>query len=185
MSRRAVFLDLNGTLVMPLLVDRLDQLQVVAGVETGIGMLSRAGFACPVVTIQSRIGKGIFSLDQFLDWFETFRSALGRTGAHISGPYVCPHRFKDPCECKKPSPFLYQRAAREHGLDLQRSFVIGDSAMDVAAARGFGGRGCLVRTGNGRDEREVTRARADAAFIAESFVEAVNWVLEQRDVSDG
>ena len=168
---------------MPLLVDSLDQLQVVAGVESAIGKLSRAGLACPVVTIQSRIAKGVFSVEQFLDWFETFRSALGRTGAHIAGPYVCPHRFKGPCECKKPSPFLYQQAAREHGLDLQRSFVIGDSAIDVAAARGCDGRGCLVRTGYGRDEREVTRARADAAFIADSFVEAVNWVLEQPDVA--
>jgi D-glycero-D-manno-heptose 1,7-bisphosphate phosphatase len=181
MTTRAVFLDLNGTLVMPLVVERPDQLQVIDGIPGAVARLSQAGFACPVVTIQSRIAKGQFSMDQFLEWFETFRAELREAGGHILGPYVCPHRFKDPCACKKPSPLLYQRASHDHGLDLPRSFVIGDSAADVAAARSFGGCGCLVRTGYGSDEGEVARARPDASYIAASFAEAVSWVLRQPE----
>ena len=181
MNTRAAFLDLNGTLVMPLLVESPNQLQLLDGVGAAVEKLSRAGLKCPVVTIQSRIAKGLFSMDQFLTWFGTLRAELDDLGGHVVGPYVCPHRFKEPCECKKPSPFLYRLAAQEHGLDLRRSFVIGDSADDVAAAHGFGGRGCLVRTGYGSDEREVARAQPFASFIADSFADAVNWVLDQPD----
>lgn len=164
---------------MPLLVEAPSQLRLIAGIGAAVAELSKAGLICPVVTIQSRISKGLFSMDQFLNWFREFRAELGELGGHVVGPYVCPHRFKDPCECKKPAAFLYRLAADEHGLNLRRSFVIGDSAADVAAAHGFGGRSCLVRTGYGSDEREVARAQPYAPFIADSFADAVNWVLDQ------
>jgi D-glycero-D-manno-heptose 1,7-bisphosphate phosphatase len=183
MFERAVFLDLNGTLVMPILVDHPNHLRPISGVGAAVARLSAAGFTCPVVTIQSRIAKGLFSMEQFLNWFESFSEELAEAGGRVVGPYVCPHRFKDRCECKKPSPFLYERAAKEHGLDLRRSFVIGDSAADVESAHRFGGRGCLVRTGYAEDDREVARAKPYAAVIADSFPDAVNWVLAQPDAA--
>jgi D-glycero-D-manno-heptose 1,7-bisphosphate phosphatase len=166
---------------MPVVVERLDQLRPIPGVSSAIAMLSKAGFVCPVVTIQSRIAKGIFSTEQFLDWFGRFSAELGEAGGHVVGPYVCPHRFKEPCECKKPDPFLYKLAAKQHGIDLRRSFVIGDSAADVGAAHNFGGHGCLVRTGRGSDEREVARAHQYDPFVADSLADAVNWVLDQSE----
>src|SRR5260370_14066014 len=132
MKQRAVFLDLNGTLVLPIKPDRLNDLTLIDGVSQAIARLSRAGFLCPVVTIQSRIAKGLFSMEEFHRWFDDFSAGLNACGAEIVGPYVCPHRFSEPCACKKPSTLLYARAPWVLRDDFQRSLVIGSSADDVS-----------------------------------------------------
>jgi D-glycero-D-manno-heptose 1,7-bisphosphate phosphatase len=179
MNQRAVFLDLNGTLVLPIKPDSLNDLTSIEGAGQAIARLSRAGFLCPVVTVQSRIAKGVFSAQEFHHWFDGFSAGLRICGAELVGPYVCPHRFTEPCACKKPSTLLYEQAAREHGIHLQASFVIGDSADDVSAASRFGGQGCLVRTGWADDPGELKRAAPYTSFVAESLREAVNWILSR------
>lgn len=96
------------------------------------------------------------------------------------GPYVCPHRFAEPCPCKKPNVLLYERAASEHQLSATNCFVIGDSPDDVRAARRLGARGCLVRTGWASDPRVVETALPDAAIIADSLAHAVDWILDSE-----
>lgn len=179
MRQRAVFLDLNGTLVLPIKPQSLNELTQIENAGSEIARLSGAGFLCPVITVQSRINKGVFSLEEFLNWFDSFASSVRISGAYLLGPYVCPHRFNEPCECKKPSTFLYRLAAEEHGIDLQRSFVIGDSVEDVCAAKQFGGQGCLVRTGWAKDIAVVERALPYSSFVAESLGRAVDWILAQ------
>jgi D-glycero-D-manno-heptose 1,7-bisphosphate phosphatase len=178
--RAGVFLDLGGTLVEPLKPERLEQLTLIPGVTEGVARLSAAGFVCPVVTVQSRIAKGIFSAADFERWFASFAATLRDRGALVVGPYVCPHRFAEPCACKKPNPLLYERAALEHGIDVTKSFVIGDSPDDVRAARRIGARGCLVRTGWAADPRVVQDAAPDATVIVASFEEAVDWILDSQ-----
>jgi D-glycero-D-manno-heptose 1,7-bisphosphate phosphatase len=177
MRRNAVFLDLNGTLVLPLKQESLKDLTLIEGAAQAVARLSKAGFLCPVVTVQSRISKGVFSADEFRQWFNEFSTGLSGCGAYVVGPYICPHRFRESCQCKKPSTFLYEMAAREHSIDLQRSFVIGDSVEDVWAAHLFGGRGCLVRTGWAESPLVVEDAKPYASFVAESLSTAVDWVL--------
>jgi D-glycero-D-manno-heptose 1,7-bisphosphate phosphatase len=178
---RAVFFDLNGTLVSPIKVDRLSELRMVDGAAAAVARLSAAGFVCPVVTVQGRIAKGFFSLEEFQGWFTMLADRFREHGAEIVGPYVCPHRFREPCHCKKPNTFLYEQAAADHGIDLGRSFLIGDSAADVEAASRFGGRGCLVRTGWAADEREVQRAMPYASHVARSVGDAATWILRQPE----
>ena len=183
MLRPAVFLDLNGTLVGPLKPDRLEQMTLLPGAVDAVARLSAAGFICPVVTVQSRVGKGIFSLPEFENWFGHFAAGLRMRGALIVGPYVCPHRLADPCPCKKPNTLLYDRAATEHQIDPPASFVIGDSPEDVRAAKRIGARGCLVRTGWAADPRIMESALADASVIVESIVDAVDWILQLHPVA--
>lgn len=180
MKRRGVFLDLNGTLVVPLKQERLDELTLIPGVVESIAKLTAAGFVCPVVTVQSRIAKGLFSMADFQNWFATFAANLKAQGAHVVGPYVCSHRRAEPCPCKKPNVLLYDHAAADHQLVRADCFVIGDSPEDVAAARRLGARGCLVRTGWASDPRVVEQARPDATIIVDSFAEAVNWILSLK-----
>ena len=179
MRRRAVFLDLNGTIVMPIKPRSLSELTLIENAGQAIARLSRAGFLCPVVTVQSRINKGVFSQEDFQQWFSNFALELRVCGAEVLGPYVCPHRFREPCQCKKPSTFLYELAAKDHRIDLQRSFVIGDSVEDVCAARQFGGQGCLVRTGWAENPAVIERAAPYGPFVAESLGRAVDWILGQ------
>ena len=177
MSRPGVFLDLNGTLVEPLKQERLAELTLIPGVAEAVARLTAAGFVCPVVTVQSRIAKGLFSMADFRAWFADFAADLEVRGARIVGPYVCPHRYGEPCPCKKPNVLLYERAASEHQLTAGDCFVIGDSPDDVRAARHLGARGCLVRTGWASDPRVVETALPDAIIVADSFAQAVDWIL--------
>lgn len=176
-DKRAVFLDLGGTLVEPLKPERLDELTLIPGTIEAIARLTAAGFVCPVVTVQSRIAKGLFTAEEFAFWFTTFAANLADRGASIVGPYVCPHRYKEACACKKPNILLYERAARQHGIDVTKSFVVGDSPDDVRAAKRLGAKGCLVRTGWAVDMRVVETAAPDATVVVASLTAAVDWIL--------
>ncbi len=171
------FLDLNGTLVTPTKVDRLEDLAVIPGAAAAVAGLCRGGFRCFVVTVQSRIERGAFTESQFLTWFRRFAEEMAMEGAVLEGPYVCPHRGHGHCTCKKPLAGLYERAAEERGLELEGAVVIGDSAADMQAAERFGGVGCLVRTGWAADDANYALARPHAAYVGSDLNEVVNWVL--------
>jgi D-glycero-D-manno-heptose 1,7-bisphosphate phosphatase len=175
--RRGVFLDLNGTLVLPLKPDRLDELTLIPGAAEAVARLSTAGFVCPVVTVQSRIAKGVFSSADFHAWFAGFVADLDTQGARLLGPYVCPHRLVEACACKKPHGLLYERAAQEHRIDVGGSFVIGDTLDDMRAARLLGAKGCLVRSGWPVTPEVAEAATPYASVVVDSVVEAVDWIL--------
>src|SRR5215203_4243777 len=107
MGTPAVFLDLSGTLVLPILVNHTQELQPIADAASAVARLSSAGFLCPVVTVQSRIEKGIFTEAAFLDWFAGFAEQMRGAGALLLGPYVCPHRYRTKCVCAKPATVLH------------------------------------------------------------------------------
>ena len=178
-EQRAVFLDLNGTVVLPLKQDSLDEMTLISGSDVAITRLLALGFVCPVVTVQSRIEKGLFTEAAFRAWFADF---FGNKGLDVKGPYVCPHRFDHLCPCEKPNSCLYQQAAEELSLNLRRSYTMGDSPQDVEAACRFGGTGCLVRTGWAADVRVVEEARASAAFIGDTITDAVEWIVSREDL---
>ena len=177
MAAKTVFLDLAGTIVMPLKPESLDEIWPLPGAVEAIAHLCAAGFRCPVVTVQARIEKGLFTENEFRQWFQVFAAGIKQQGALLEGPYVCPHRFATPCRCKKPSTLLYERAAEELGLQLAGAFVVGDSAADMEAASRLGGVGCLVRTGWAQDEVEVVRARTHSSFVAADLAAAAEWIL--------
>ena len=177
-ANRAVFLDLNGTLVLPLKQETLEEMYLIAGADVAVQRLLAVGFLCPVVTVQARIEKGLFSEQDFIDWFKKF---FGKHGLDVKGPYVCPHRFSNPCTCKKPSPLLYERAAKDLDLSLSQSYIVGDSPEDIQAAIAFGGTGCLVRTGWAANDRVVEKARSTADVICPSIAEAVDWIIAQEE----
>ena len=186
---RAVFLDLNGTIVLPLKQESLDEMTLIPGADLAIVRLLAAGFLCPVVTVQARIAKGLFTESEFRAWFADF---FGNLGLDVKGPYICPHRYNDSCPCQKPNSFLYEQAAADWSIDLRRSYTIGDSPQDVEAARRFGGTGCLVRTGWAAEDKFLDEARPFAAFIGDSISDAVEWVVnreqkngEQRQAANG
>jgi histidinol-phosphate phosphatase family protein len=186
-SERAVFLDLNGTLVLPLKPESLDEMTLIPDADLAVMRLLAAGFLCPIVTVQARIEKGLFSESEFRAWFADF---FGNLRLDVKGPYICPHRYDHSCPCQKPNSFLYERAASDWSLDLRRSYTIGDSPQDVEAACRFGGTGCLVRTGWAGEDKFLEEARPFAAVIGDSLTDVVEWLVarepngEQRQAAD-
>lgn len=172
-SRHGVFLDLNGTLVLPVQVDRPVEYRPIPGAAEAVALLCDAGFVCPVITVQSRIEKGKFSEAEFRGWFRSFRTGLAEHRAFLEGLYICPHRYGNPCACKNTGGALYRRAAAELQIDLASSFVVGDSLDDMEAARSLGCTGILVRTGG-----HVTPEVKELCYhIAEDVLAASLWIV--------
>jgi len=180
-KRRAVFVDRDGTLNVN--IDYLSDpagYQLYPGVAEGLRMLRQAGYFLVVITNQSGIGRGLFTEEALERVHGRMRELLAREGASIDALYFCPHRPDEGCACRKPGTALFERAAREHGIELGRSFVIGDMGLDIEAGRRMGARTALVPEPRNRDrtlkEMEGWGFRPD--FIGPDFLSAVRWILD-------
>jgi histidinol-phosphate phosphatase family protein len=172
---RFVFIDRDGTLVRDLgYTHRIEDYELLPGVAAGLRRLLDAGYRLAVITNQSGIGRGYYSVEQYAGFQAHLTSDLARQGVAIEASYFCPHQPEADCPCRKPRPALLHRAERELGADLARSWVIGDSAIDVELAERGGCRGA-VRVLTGRDA--PSGETAPAACCAASFEEAAEIVL--------
>lgn len=153
-GRPAVFLDRDGTVIADrhYLADP-DGVSLLHGAAEAIARLNRAGIPVLLVTNQSGIGRGFFSEVDFVAVQERMLQLLAAEGARLDGVYHCPHApdYEPPCDCRKPGLGLFRRAAAEHGLDLARSWYIGDRVRDVAPAAQLGGSAILVGGGHPDD----------------------------------
>jgi D-glycero-D-manno-heptose 1,7-bisphosphate phosphatase len=191
MSRPAVFLDRDGTLIEERgYIDRLDMLELFPWTGDALRLLRRAGFATVVITNQSAIGRGLID-EAFLD---TLHRELNRklrpAGAVIDRYYYCPHfveskieRYRQVCRCRKPAPGLIEQACREMDLDPALSVMVGDRWLDVACARAAGTRAVLVRSGHGEREAGTPPEGAHADAILNNLMEAVGWILRNSSRS--
>jgi histidinol-phosphate phosphatase family protein len=151
-----------------------DQIHLLPNAAEAIVDLNRAGLFVVVVTNQSGIARGLVTEEEYALVASRLESRLGDRGARIDATYYCPHGPDDvpPCECRKPLPGMFERAARDHGLDLKSSFYIGDRSRDVIAGIRAGGVGYLIE---GTEPDGV--AAAIGAVSVRSLREAVDRVL--------
>jgi D-glycero-D-manno-heptose 1,7-bisphosphate phosphatase len=152
-----VFLDRDGVIVenRDAYIRCWDDVAFVPGAVEALVRLAASPFAVVVVTNQSAVGRGLLSLDEALRINRQIVDVLVRAGARVDGAYLCPHHPEDDCACRKPRPGLLEQAAREHDLDLGRSWLVGDALSDLEAGRAVGARAVLVRTGRGRAQAEL------------------------------
>ena len=149
-ARPFVFLDRDGTLLEEReYAHRPADYAPLPGAHQAVAQLRAAGFGVVVVTNQSGIGRGRYSAADYARFEAILRDDFAAHAAPLDGCYHCPHTPEAGCACRKPGTALALRAAREHGIDLARSWVIGDKDIDVALARALGCRAVLVRTGHG------------------------------------
>jgi D-glycero-D-manno-heptose 1,7-bisphosphate phosphatase len=156
-GRPAVFLDRDGTVVVERdYLARAEDVRLLPGAADAIRRLRQAGFAVVLVTNQSGIARGLYTEDDYRAVQARLESLLEDARAPVDATYYCPHHpdFTGPCDCRKPGPGMYRRAARELGLAPERSWFVGDKLSDVEAAGPFGGRAVLVRTGYGREHEQ-------------------------------
>ena len=180
--RPAVFLDRDGTIIEEVgYLKEPSQVKLIRGAAAGIRRLNEAGVPVVVVTNQAGVGRGYFAESAVAGVHaELARQLEGGGGARWDAVYYCPHHPDAGCDCRKPLPGMFRRAAAEHGLDLARSFVIGDKASDVEAGRRIGCRTVLVLTGYGA--RQLERAR-EGGFtpdhVADDLDVSTRWVLHE------
>jgi D-glycero-D-manno-heptose 1,7-bisphosphate phosphatase len=146
-----------------------------------IRRLNQAKLPVIVITNQSGVARGYFPESLLGAVHELMTTQIAKEGAHVDALYYCPHKGGDACACRKPRPGMLERAAREHGLDLRRSFVVGDRYGDIELARSISARAILVRTGYGEGEIQWHSAKWSAPpdFIADNLADAADWILRQ------
>jgi D-glycero-D-manno-heptose 1,7-bisphosphate phosphatase len=179
--KRAVFLDRDGTLVENRgYICEFSQVGFFPFAAAAVQALNRAGFRVVVVSNQSAVARGICSQEQVLALHRQLQRHFRDQGAEIAAFYHCPYlpdatvaAFRRRSRSRKPEPGMLLRAAREHGLDLGASFMVGDRSDDIEAGRRAGCRTVLVRTGYGR-ESEAGLAAGDPRpdFIADDLAAA-------------
>ena len=189
MSRPAVFVDRDGTLVEERgYLERLVDLRIFPWTGDAVRLLNRAGFAVVVITNQSGVARGMFD-EAFVH--EVHREIDRRIApARVDGYFYCPHlpeardeRYRSACDCRKPRPGLITRACHELDLDASRSFMVGDRWLDVQCGRAAGVRPILVRTGHGAHEEASIASSVQADAILNNLMEAVGWILRSSSRS--
>ena len=145
--RSAVFLDRDGTInVDTVHVSHSDSVRLIPGAAAAIARLNAANVPVIVISNQSGIGRGLFTMELYEDVRKRIDEMLAAERAHVDGVYICPHSPDVPpaCDCRKPGTRLYEQAASEHGLDLAKSWYVGDRMRDILPAKALGGHGILV-----------------------------------------
>ncbi len=181
MTNIAVFLDRDGTINYdPGYLSDPEALTLLAGVAPAIARLNAEGLKTIVVSNQSGIGRSLFTESALAKVHERLRDLL-RTdaGATLDGIYYCPHHPDAGCQCRKPRQELLHRASHDLHLDIGRSYMIGDKALDAMFAVNAGLKGLIVKTGHDPDG-ELNQLREQGIHphhIADNLCMAVDWVL--------
>jgi D-glycero-D-manno-heptose 1,7-bisphosphate phosphatase len=135
-----VFLDRDGVINRSLVVDnkpyaprRMNDFRLLPGASQAVWRLKEAGLSVIVVTNQPDIGNGLVDVALVEAMNERVRQAMP-----VDDILVCPHRQTDDCPCRKPKPGMLEEGARRHGIDLSRSFMVGDREGDVVAGQKAG-----------------------------------------------
>lgn len=163
-TRRAVFLDRDGTIVDdPGFLHEPAKVRLLPGAAEAIRRLNEAGWLVIMVSNQSGIARGLYDTAAYAAVQHRLSDLLAARGARFDAAYFCPHHpeITGPCDCRKPGVKLFRDAEVLFGLDLARSYWVGDRLRDVEPARRLGGRAVLVATGEGARDR----AQADALGV--------------------
>ena len=179
-ARRAVFLDRDGTIVddpPPGFLHEPEKVRLLPGAAEAIRRLNDAGWLVIVVSNQSGIARGLYDVAAYTAVQRRLAELLAEHDARMDGEYCCPHHpeFTGPCDCRKPGVRLFRDAAAALGVNLRRSYWVGDRVGDVSPANVLGGRGLLVETGHG--PMQVGKARALGLSVVPDLAAAATAIL--------
>jgi D-glycero-D-manno-heptose 1,7-bisphosphate phosphatase len=183
----AVFMDRDGTVCEEVgYVNHPSRCRILPFAAEAVRQINRAGAKAIIVSNQAGVARGYFGESLVHEVHQKVLDEMEGEGAHIDAVYFCPHHpegsvaeYRKVCVCRKPRRGMLDRAEKEMGVDLARSFVIGDRYTDVELAALHGLRSALVMTGYGRGEWEYHRQewkhRPD--WVCENLLEAVEKIL--------
>jgi D-glycero-D-manno-heptose 1,7-bisphosphate phosphatase len=189
MKKNAVFLDRDGTINVDVgYPSDYAQIEIYPQSYEAVRRLNCAGLPVIVLTNQSGVGRGLLTEKNLRLIHEKIKASFQQENARLDAFYYCPHyelsnipRYQLDCNCRKPNPGLALRAAADFGLDLSRSYMVGDKVEDIILALNIKACPVLVLTGNGRESLAKLRALGiEPAHIAEDVLGAAVWILDQE-----
>jgi D-glycero-D-manno-heptose 1,7-bisphosphate phosphatase len=171
-KKSAVFVDRDGTLMEEVhYCNDPANVRIIPRAGEALRRLRSAGYVTVLVTNQSGIGRGIISLDQYKSVHLRFLELIGENT--IDRSYMCSDQSGQPSARRKPAPGMLLEAAADLSLDLGRSWIIGDKAIDIQCGINAGVPGVLVKTGYGHLAGEC-----GAKFVAENILDAAQWIIQ-------
>jgi D-glycero-D-manno-heptose 1,7-bisphosphate phosphatase len=176
---RAVFLDRDGTLIVEKnYLSRPSDVVILPGAAAGLRRLGAAGFKLFIVSNQSGVGRGYFTLADVENVNQHLCRELERDGVHLEKIYFAPEAPDQPSRGRKPSPQFLFDARDESGVDLARSFMIGDKLIDLECGWNAGvEKGILVRTGYGVELERSEPEKLKRAVVVDDLSGAADWIL--------
>lgn len=195
---RAVFLDRDGTINQDVGYPRsFHEVSIFPESLEAVRRLNQAGLLVIILTNQSGVGRGLLTEESLKSIHQQLHAFFLQNGARIDGIYYCPHWIESPdpryglaCDCRKPGTGLALKAARDFGLDLNRSFMVGDKLEDILCGHRVGAKSVLVLTGAGKKAmeelfrlRENPKTRPKAWFYSSRIEEISRTETKQRSAS--
>lgn len=179
----AVFLDRDGVINEDRddYVKNVSELRVFPFAPKAIRRLNDAGLPVFVVSNQQAVAKGIIAEEDLREMEDEISRRVEAAGGRIDAFYYCRHLSTENCACRKPQPGLLLEAAREHGIDLSQSVIVGDNEKDIIAGKAAGcGAAVLVLTGK-HDRESAGRLPCRPDYIAESLADAADYILRIKN----
>ena len=180
-KQRAIFLDRDGTMnVSKGFISKADDLELIPGTIDAIKAINKSGALAIVITNQPVIARGECSFEELHNIHNKLKTLLGEKGAFVDDIFYCPHHpdkgfegevpeLKFDCECRKPKTGMIDEALKKYNIDLSKSYMVGDSTMDLETARNAGIKSVLVDTGFAGNDGKYDRScdiEADNLFDA-------------------
>ena len=190
---KAVFLDRDGVIIkdVNLLTDSVD-IQILNGVTDALKKLKKSGFKLIVVSNQTVVARGLATEEDVKKInSEIERRIVALGGPIFDGIYFCPHHpnatlseYREKCECRKPRTGMLTQAAKEHNIDLTKSFMVGDRITDIIAGKNAGCKTILLKTGMHKTETIVTVDIIDediqADYTCIDLLTAAEWIFKNE-----
>jgi D-glycero-D-manno-heptose 1,7-bisphosphate phosphatase len=180
--KRAIFIDRDGTLILEKeYLHRVDQVQFVKGAIQALRRAVEAGYLLVMVTNQSGVGRGYFTLADVENVHQHIARELAAEEVSLCAIYIAPEHPDVPSRGRKPSPQFLFDARDEYDIDLARSYMVGDKLIDLECGWNADVRkSILVRTGYGAKVEKAEAAKLSDAVVVDDICAAVDWILNDE-----
>ena len=186
-KQRAIFIDRDGTInVSKGFISKADDLELIPGSIESIKAINKSGALAIVITNQPVIARGECSFEELHNIHNKLKTLLGEKGAFVDDIFYCPHHpdkgfegevpeLKFDCECRKPKTGMIDEAVKKYNIDLSKSYMVGDSTMDLETARNAGIKSVLVNTGFAGNDGKYDRS---CDIEAKNLFDAVEKIIK-------
>ena len=180
--QRAVFLDRDGTLIAEKnYLHRSEDVEIFSGAGAALKKLADAGYKLFIVTNQSGIGRGYFTMADAENVNRHLENEFACAGVRFEKTYIAPEAPDQPSRGRKPSPQFLFDARDEFGLNLAESFMVGDKLIDLECGWNAGvKKSILVRTGYGAEYERDEPDKISRAVVVNGLTEMAEWILKQK-----
>lgn len=181
---KTIFLDRDGVISIFTPNDYIknwDEFAFIDGAIEGLKKLYSNGYHLVIISNQSGINKGLFTIEDLQDITQRMKDILKKEGVELAGVYYCVHTAEENCDCRKPKTGLFEKAKKDIGeINFSDTYFIGDSDIDVIAGKNIGVKTILVLTGKTKSVEETENWETKPDFIFDNLKEAANFII-QRD----